>query len=196
MADIKSALEIALEKAEKLGEATAEEKLEWKYVPEGEKLASRYIKGDASLTVEMGKYEADVKKYVMAGTQEILFRQINLPENELAKKNNKRAMDGVKELKSDKVAVENVFSRIRRIFDHYAEQGEQQRRQAHESLKEQMAARFQEALQRQTGSANAMKIDVERQPQFQEEWRKTLSQLDSQYIKLLKEYKQELAVIA
>ncbi|GAH80451.1 unnamed protein product, partial [marine sediment metagenome] len=41
-----------------------------------------------------------------------------------------------------------------------------------------------------------IKINVERQPQFQEEWRKIQTQLDSQYIKLLDEYKQELSTIA
>jgi hypothetical protein len=36
MSDIKSAREIAMEKAASIGEATAEERLEWKYLPEGE----------------------------------------------------------------------------------------------------------------------------------------------------------------
>jgi hypothetical protein len=46
MDDIKSAREIAMEKVEKLSEATDEERLEWKYVPEGEKLAAKYLKQD------------------------------------------------------------------------------------------------------------------------------------------------------
>ena len=41
MGEIKSAREIAMEKIEKLGEATDEELLKWKYVPEGGKLAAR-----------------------------------------------------------------------------------------------------------------------------------------------------------
>ena len=36
MDDIKSALEIAMEKVEKLGEATDEVRLRWKYVPRGQ----------------------------------------------------------------------------------------------------------------------------------------------------------------
>ena len=42
MGEIKSAAEIAREKIEKLGEATDEERLTWKYGPEGDKLAARY----------------------------------------------------------------------------------------------------------------------------------------------------------
>lgn len=42
--EIKSAREIAMAKLAALGEATEEERLAWKYRPEGEKLAARYIK--------------------------------------------------------------------------------------------------------------------------------------------------------
>ncbi len=42
--DIKSALEIAMEKVEKLGEATVEERLKWKYLPQGKQLAAKYLK--------------------------------------------------------------------------------------------------------------------------------------------------------
>ncbi len=41
MGDIKSAREIAMEKVEKLGEATEEERLKWKHIPKGEELATR-----------------------------------------------------------------------------------------------------------------------------------------------------------
>ncbi len=95
-------------------------------------------------------------------------------------------------MKSDKVDVENVYTKIRRIFSHYTEQGEQQRKQAYESLKAQFEAKVQQAIQQQMGLPTGVKIDVERQPQFQEEWRKIQSQLDSQYLILLDEYKQEL----
>ncbi|MFH1169652.1 MAG: hypothetical protein V1691_03045 [Chloroflexota bacterium] len=195
MGDIKSALEIALEKAEQIGRATEEEKLEWKYVPEGEKLASNYMKEESNLTAELGKYGEKLREYVVKGAQDTLIRQINLPRNDQDRRNNKKAMDGLKEIKKDKAAVENVFSKVRRIFDHYATQGEQQRKQTYESLKAELTARFQQAMQQQTGSSTAFNINVERQPQFQEEWRRLLSQLDLQYTKLLDEYKHELAAI-
>ncbi len=194
--EIKSALEIALEKAEKLGGATEEERLKWKYVPEGGKLAARYLKQDLNLVVELSQYEENAKKHVIEGAKDILIRNINLPRNNLARKNNKRALDGLKILKSDKVGVENVYSRIRRIFDHYVEQGEQQKKQAYESLKAEIEIRMQQAVKQQLGSFAGIKIDVERQPQFQEEWHKLQTQLDLQYIKLLDEYKQELSAIA
>jgi len=46
---IKSAREIAMEKVEKLGEATEEERMEWKFIPQGESLAGKYLGKDCNL---------------------------------------------------------------------------------------------------------------------------------------------------
>lgn len=195
MDEIKSAAEIAMEKVEKLGEATEEERLKWKYVPEGERLAARYLKEKCNLVVELSRYGENVKKYIMEGAGDILIRNITLPKNDSVERTNRQVMDGLKNLKSDKVRVENVYSNIRRIFSHYMEQGKQQKGQAYESLKAEFQAKLQQAVQQQLGTMTGIKIDVERQPQFQEEWRKMQAQLDSQYLKLLDEYKQELLAI-
>ncbi len=172
MGDIKSALEIAMEKVEKLGKATDEERLRWKYIPEGERLAARYLRQDCNLVVELDQCEEKVKRYIIEGAADILVRSINLPKDDLARRNNRRAMDGIKTLNSDKASVENVYSKIRSIFNHYAEQGEQQRKQAYESLKTEFEAKVHQLIQQQLGSVVGIKVDVERQPQFREEWRK------------------------
>jgi len=196
MGDIKSAREIALEKAEKIGEATDEERLRWKHVPEGEKLAAKYLKQNLNLVAELGNFDQSIISYIKEGAADILLRNINLPKSDLARKSNKKAMEGLKTLKSDKVGVENIYSKIRSLFNHYTEQGEQQRRQAYEQLKAEFTAKVQQAVQQQLGSVVGLNIDIERQPQFQEEWRKLLAHLDSQYLVLLNEYKQELLAIA
>ena len=194
--EIKSAREIAMAKVEKLGEVTEEERLKWKYNPEGEKLAARYLKQNLNLLAELSKFDEKAKKYVIEGVQGVLIRNIELPRSDFLRKKNKRVMEGIKPLKNDKVSLENVFSKVRRIFDHYVEQGEQQRRQAYESLKADVETKIQQAVKQQMGSLANVKIDVESQPQFQEEWRRALAQMDMQYTKLLDEYKQELAAIA
>jgi len=193
--EIKSAHEIAMEKVARLGEVTDQERLSWKYVPEGEKLAARYLKQGLNLVAELSQYEEKVKEYVIKGAEGILARNINLPQDDTIKKTNRRAMDGLKTLKRDKVGVENVFSQIRRLFDHYLETGEQQRQQAYETLKTEFNARVQQAVQQQTGMPMGIKIDIEREPQFQEEWRRMQNQLEAPYLGYLDQYKQALASI-
>jgi len=190
---IKSARELAMEKVEKLGEPTEEERLRWKYVPQGEQLAAKYLKEGSNLVAELSQHPERVRKYIVEGAAEILTRNISLPRNDVIKNNNRKAMDGLKVLKSNKVGVENIYSRIRHLFNHYAEQGEQQRKQAYQSLKGEFEVKLRQAVQQQLGSIAGMRIDVERLPQFQQEWRKLQSQLDSQYIVMLEEYKRELS---
>ena len=89
--EIKSAWEIAMEKVERLGSVTEEERLEWKYVPEGEKLAAQYLKQEINLITEVSRYEKKAGKYVVKGAGEILARYITLPTDDMAKSNNKKA---------------------------------------------------------------------------------------------------------
>jgi len=195
MGEIKSAAEIAREKLAKIGEPTEAERLKWKYGPEGEKLAARYLKEDTNLVNEVKKYDDKAKKYITASVNDILIRNILLPRNEVARKTNKKAMDGLKVLKNDKVAVENVFSRMRHVLDHYVQEGAKQKKQAYESLKTEFEAKIQQAIRKQTGVNAKVNIDVEKQPQFLEEWQRVQAQMEAQYLTLLDEYKQELAVI-
>ncbi len=193
--EIKSAAEIAREKLKDIGEPTQEERLMWKYLPEGEKLAARYLKDEANIVAELGKYDKNVRKYVVQGASEILARNINLPRDEKTEKTTKRAMEGLKNIKTDKVKVENIHSALRRLFSHYTEQGAQQKKQAYLALKQDFEAKVQQAVKQQYGTTAGIRIDVESQPQFQEEWRKMQGRLDSQYYKLIDEYKHELLAL-
>ena len=105
-------------------------------------------------------------------------------------------MDGLKALKKDKVTVENVFSKMRHVLDHYVDEGAKQKKQAYENLKSEFEEKIQQAIRQQTGVQNArMKIDVEKQPQFLEEWQRVQAQMEAQYLTLLDDYKKELTVI-
>ena len=196
MGDIRSAREIAMEKVEKLGAATPEERLRWKYRPEGEQLAARYLKDDEALVAGVSRHEEAVRRYVSDGAAEVLARSIGLPKNDFVKNTNRKAMEGLRLLKNDKAQVENVFSRIRQLFAHYADQGEKQKKQALISLRADFEARIRPEVEKQLGSLSGNSIDVEKLPQFQQEYRKVLNQLDSQYLVLLKDYRDALTALS
>jgi len=191
MAELRSAFEIAMERAKKLGEASLDEVEKRDLVPQGERLAARDLKDECSLTAELSKYDDEARRHVAEGARGIFLRNIDLPRSDVAKGINRRAMEGFKGLKADKGGVENVYSKIRRLFKHYEQEGEQQRREAHEAFKRELQARREQESQQQ-GLPAPVDIDVEGQPQFQEQWRRALLQLDEQYYRLLEEYKREL----
>lgn len=192
MGEIKSAFERAMERVEKIGEASEEELMRWKYIPEGQNLATKYLEEECNLSVELNKYDEKAKPFLSQGAEEVFLSNIGLPVNDFTNKNTKRAMEGIKALKKDKTGLENVYTKIRRIFSHYEQEGDQQRKQAYENLKQDFHMKIQQAMRQQGGLPPGAKIDIERQPQFQEEWRRVSAQLDSQYHKLLGEYKQEI----
>ncbi|MFQ5933208.1 MAG: hypothetical protein ACE5KI_01025 [Dehalococcoidia bacterium] len=195
MERIPSALERAMERVEKLGKASPEELQRTKYIEEGQRLAARYLKGELSLLVELNKYEGETRSWMSESAGEILIRNIDLPSNDVTKRQNKNAMEGIKLIKQDKARVENVFSKIRQVFDHYAGMGEAQRKEAYENLKREVTAKIKQAMQQQ-GAPPVDIQGIETNPQFQIEWRRVQGQLDSQYLILLKEYKEELTTIS
>ncbi len=194
MGEMKSAFEIAMEKVARLDKPSEEEASRWKYAPEGKRLAADYLKDDVNLLAELGKFDERERTYVVEGIEEVLVSNVGLPANDAVRRNNKKAMEALKSIKSDKAATENVFSKMRRVFEHYENEGQQQKKQAYEMLKQNLQMKIQQAMQQQ-GMSPPARLNVEQQPQFQEEWRRTQAHLDSQYIRLLDEYKEELVQI-
>ncbi|MDY6893117.1 MAG: hypothetical protein SVO26_05310 [Chloroflexota bacterium] len=192
MDEIKSALERAMERAESLGKASDDERSEWKYVPEGERLAAAYLVDECDLKTEIAKHDVAVREHIINGVLKVLVRNIDLPRNDIAKQKNGKAMEAIKELKQDKASVEETYARITHVLNHYEQEGEQQRRQAYESVKRDVEVKVRQAAQQQMGASSAVNIDVEVQPLFKQEWRRVLGQLEAQYIRLLDEYKKEL----
>lgn len=189
---IPSALERALERVEKLGKASAEDLQRFKFKEEGQKLAAQYLNGEANLRSELGNYdEGSERSGLVEGIEEVLVRNLALPSNDNVKDRNRLAMDGLKLTKKDPGAVENVFSRMRQIFNHYTGQGEMQRKEAYENLKRDMHMRLSQAA-RQQGMPPLDMQHMENHPQFQMEWRKAKAQLESQYDLHMKECKENL----
>ena len=191
MGELRSAFDIAMERAEKLGKASPEEIRKRDLVTQGEKLAARYLKGQCELTVELSKYDDEARGYVAESVKKVLLRNLDVPKNEVVKRTTRRAMEGIKSLKADKGGVENVYSKLRRLFKHYEDEGAQQRSQAYEELKQDFYRNLQQLAQ-QKGIPTGISIDVESHPQFQEQWRLTLTRLDAQYRTLMEEYKLEI----
>ncbi len=195
MADIKSFREIAMEKIAAIGEASEEDQLKWKYIPEGEKLAAACLSEGNEIKSEIDKYDKKVREFVLKGTEKVFIGNINLPKTDIIKNINEKAMHNLLFIKNDKNAVKEIYNKINYIFEHYNTQGKKQREQSYELLKNDFKNKVEQALAQQTGTKNNIEINVENLPQFQEEWRKVVSQIDNQYGDYLNEYKQNLREI-
>ncbi|MBI4300536.1 MAG: hypothetical protein HY677_05315 [Chloroflexi bacterium] len=193
MSEIKSAFERAMERVEKLGQPTEEERGRWKYGPEGQKLAAGYLRGQANLKAALASADEKARPYLKEAMAEVLLANLSLPDNEAAKNRSNLAIDGLREIAGDKRKVDGIMAQLRNIFQHYETQGAQQRQQAYQQVKENFGRMVRQAAQRQYGNAPVPDVDVEGHPQFQQEWHRVLGQINSQYEKVLEEYKEQLA---
>jgi hypothetical protein len=191
VSEMKSAREKAMEKVEKLGKLTEDEVKRFECVPVGNKLASRYLQdADFNLDAELTKYKGTgLRKYIAQGAQEIFLHNIILPQSERDKQVTKRAMAGLRIAKENKNQLETILDRITNLLNYY----EQASQQTYSQFKKGFEAKLQETtqtLQKQPG--NAVPIEVQLQAQFQAEWHKLSSQLNTQYEKVLEEHKQHI----
>jgi hypothetical protein len=191
--EIKSAREIAMEKIAALEEVTDADRLKWKYVPEGEKLAVNYLKDGVEVAPALAGFGDKARPYVTVGAEEVLLSNIQIPRNEAVAATNKKSMDALVSLKKDKPAATKLLSQMKQILGHYTDQGAEQRKHTYEELKRQYETKLKQAMSKKLGSREDVDlgISVETLPQFQEEWRRVSAQMDEQYIKLIEEYKRE-----
>lgn len=191
MGEMKSAWQIAMEKADKLGKASPEEMHSIKFVPEGNKLASMFLLDDKmNLTAEISKLQAgEAEKYVKKGIEEILLRNISLPHSEEDMRRTKKSMDGLRIIKNDKKQVEAAFGLINNLINQY----QLALQQTYSEFKKKAEAALQQGgrnMQPQRG--NQMSLEQKIQLQIQEEWRQVHSELDAQYDKALEGHRQKI----
>lgn len=188
---IKSALEIALEKASKLGDLTPEEARELKWVPEGERLAALHLRGEADLGKALRATERSATPYVLKGILTILLRRLDLPRNDVAAATNHRVLETLRVLCKDQKAMETIAGRVTHIEKQYAGYGRQQLERSYQALRQQVASQVEEQL-RQRRMAGPARVDVESMPQFQAQWRAVVANMERPYEQNLEDCRKQL----
>ncbi|MEZ0328572.1 MAG: hypothetical protein ABWK15_03265 [Dissulfuribacterales bacterium] len=179
MAEIKSSLEIALEKAAKMGRATQEEMDMERWLAQGRKLGAKYMNAEITELAESLKGIApQALPSVLAGISDIFLRNIHLPRDKSQHDNIKRACSGLLQIKG------SVIQQYVTYIDQLITQYEQVKNQYLQQLKAQMEMKLgsmKQAMAQQYGMAAASSLNVEMLPEFQKEWSEISRELDSQF---------------
>lgn len=190
---IKSAFEKAMERADRLGDPTPEDRLRIKNRPDGERLAVEYLKNRADLTTTIEGCSPEAKQYVVQGAFEVLVHNLRLPRTEEEQQYNKRVLQGLRILKSDQPTVDEITSQIENICSTFCLYYEQGLAQIYQETKQRFELSLQESLKRYPGTIpNNMNMNVESMPQFQQEWARTAANFTSQYQDPLNDHKSQL----
>ncbi|WP_457755714.1 DUF6657 family protein [Thermodesulfatator indicus] len=185
--EIKSALEIALEKAAKIGKASKEELRKEKLEKEGRRLAARFLQEkDFNLLKAIAAISPEDKPVVLRAAVDTLVRNIVFPRDELALSDIEKALKGLEVIFIDFPQVKELTAEIKKLLTLYLQQQKQLFEQFKIQFKSQMGE-IEEALKQQYGQS--VKIEPEMLPQFQEEWGKVKGQLEAQYKRQLDYFK-------
>ena len=191
MGEMKSAWQIAMEKADKLGKVSQDELNSIKYVPEGNRIASLFIQDEkCDLLSELGKFPAgDAARFIKKGIDEILVRNITLPHTDEDTRKTKRAMAGLRLIKDNKKQLESILGLINTLVNQY----QLALQQTYAEFKKKAEVSIQQAsrtVRPQRG--DQMPLEQKLQLQLQEEWREIHGELDAQYDKALNEHRQKI----
>ena len=185
MAEMKSALERALERAEQLGKLSPEEmqrKKEEEYIPVGEGLAKRYLEhGYRDLLAEgINKYNGEEKAIITQAVLSTLVQSIELEDSELTE----RALQGILSLRMNE-RIENMRQGVENILSGY----HQTKQERHEVGRAAIERSVRESLHRMRISGSAVgEVNAE----TGEAWRRIVGELQSEFGARLSELKKSL----
>jgi hypothetical protein len=190
VAEIKSALELALEKAEAYGRASKEDLLQEKFNEQARHLAVKFLKEeDMDLEKELAALPKEAQAGGRQAMKKVFLRNIILPREETVDSRVERALQGMMTTAADKKAMGRLIQEIDQIQQQFLIA----RNSAYQQLKNnfmQTLGNYTRALEAQLKSK--VKLEVENLPEFQQEWRKFEGNLTTQFEPLLENRKQQM----
>ena len=190
MAEIKSTMDLVMERAARIGKASSEDLQKDDARKKGMQQTAEYLEGNLPSLVEKIKNEKkEVQEAVRMGMAESLLRNIILPRDDLQQKRAEKASNGIVELAGGAGDVASICQELQQILKGYTQHREELRGQ----LEEQIKMQYQQLLAQQAGSTGSeFNIDPAMQPKFREEWDRIEVELTSRYNEALDQHKTQL----
>ena len=189
MSEIKSALEIALEKTKDV-EANKESLEASRYITEGKKTVSRFLsEDDVDLKKLLGEFAGKQTKHVREGALQALLANVKLPSDEMSLLQSKKAGKGFYALVNDAKRLAKLLSQMEQFLEDFL----QERRRVVEAVDKRFAPilkQKEQAMSQQLGAS--VKIDPAMDPEYQKLLRDNLTILEDRYSQVLGQVKQEL----
>jgi len=189
MAEIKSTMEMVMERAARMGAGEGPTDLAaGEQVKDGMRAGAAWMRGDdTDLAAALASCPTAARVHFMQGVSQALLRNIMLPREDEQLRNSELAMNGLVQAGQGNKELLAIFGDLKKILDQYG----QHRKQVKEQLEEnfaQMMPQLEAAMAQQTGMA--MKLKPSQHPKFQEEWQKALNELNGQYGRAVDQHKQ------
>ncbi len=185
--EIKSALEIALEKAEKIGKASKEELDLERQKERALSLVGKFLKGESQnfkeeVEIFLKELPEKNKKKLLKVIIEALLKNLVLPREEYHLKELKEILKVLNSLLTNIPQVNKIFQETEKMLTEYYKQKSAIYQELVKRFSASLSA-LEKAFSEQVGAE--VKLSPEAHPQFQEEWRKIRDHLDGEYLRQL-----------
>ncbi len=190
MAEIKSTMDLVMERAARMGMATPDEMRHEENLKKGMQFTAEYLNGTQdSLSGILAEQEPAQQEAVRKGMLSSLLRNLFLPRDEDGIKRIELAVQGIVALNKGTGDIAALCQELQTITSQYG----QHRNQLYDQLKEQMRMQIEQMIARKTGmKPDSSKIDPTAEPQFKEQWTRLEADLEGQYGQALEQFKAQL----
>lgn len=190
MAEIKSTMDLVMERAARIGKASSEDLQREEAQKKGMQVTAEYLDGTVTgLTDSLRTMPQEIREAARTGMIESLLRNIFLPRDDIQQERAVMAARGITELAGGAGDISTICSELLQIIKGYMQHRDELRHQ----LEEQIRMQYEQFLAQQGGMrGEEFKIDPTLQPKFREEWGKIEAELNSRYNEALEQYRENL----
>ena len=189
MAEIKSTMELVMERAAKMAEKAPAVSSDEDLVKDGMRMAAGFLDGKSSdLIAELSGQDPQNQTALFKGAAQILLRNILLPRDEMIEARNSKALGGVTTLLQAVGAepLSQVCAEIEQILQQYNQHKEQVVSQVEDALKMQLQQQYAEK------GVDPEQLTASMHPQYREEMAKMEQDLNGQYTQALDQRKEAI----
>jgi hypothetical protein len=187
MAEIKSTMDLVMERAARYGKASDEDLQRDEARKKGMQKAAEYLEGSvASLAETLNEEKKELQQTLREGIAEGLLRNIFLPRDEVQQERTDKAVQGLVELSGGAGDVATICRELQQIMQGY----QQHRKELQGQLEQQIKMQY-EQMMAQSGGAQGeeFNLDPATQAKFREEWEKIEAELHRRYHDALEQHK-------
>jgi hypothetical protein len=188
MAEIKSTMELVMERAARMGKASNDELQQEEVRKSGMRLAADFLDGKVdSLMATLTEQPEEQQISIRTGMTDTLLRNIFLHRDEQGKERTEKATQGIREISGNAGEVGSICTEMQNILGQYNQHREQLRQQ----LEEQIRMQYEQILAQQAGGMQGGGANVEHalEAKVNEELSKMEAELTDQYNQALEQYK-------
>ncbi len=176
MAEIKSTMEMVLERAAKMAAAATQDVENEDLVKTGMRLAADFLnQKETDLAQLLAAQPAQDQVAIRKGMAKTLLRNIVLPRDEELQASGKIALQGVLAIDGQSAEIKTICQELVQILEQYGRHKEQMTQQLDDAIRAQLEQ--QQTAQGQEGQP----VNPAMHPQYREELSKMLTSLNNQY---------------